>query len=466
MIGEHRSSIEVPRAAIAALGRHLRGAVIDASHPAYETARRVWNGMIDRRPSVIVRPSGVADVLVAVRWAADLRIKMAVRGGGHSVAGLGTCDGGLLLDLSSMRGVRVDPLARTAYALPGSTWSEYDRETQAFGLASTGGLISHTGIAGLTLGGGIGWLSRAHGLACDNLRAVDLVTAAGLLLHASEEEHADLFWAMRGAGANFGVVTNLEYGLHPHGPVIAGAVFYPFAQARAALRSYREYVAGAPDELSTLVALLGAEHSAARESGGHEPMVGFVVAYTGALSGADRWLRPLRTLGTPTLDTIAEMPYVALQSMSDADAPFGLRNYWKADNLADLSEGTIDVLLDFAERIPSPMTAVNIYHLGGALARVPQEATAYPHRAAPYTLNILSRWRDPAEDEAQRAWTRDFWQALRPHALGGTYVNFLGDEGQERVRAAYGDRAYERLAALKRRHDPTNLFCYNQNIGM
>jgi FAD/FMN-containing dehydrogenase len=451
-------------AAIDELACSLRGPLIRPGDPAYASARRVWNGMIDRHPSLIVRPGGVADVVAAMRWASTHGIPVAVRGGGHSVAGTGTCDDGLLLDCSSLRGVRVDPERRIAHALPGSTWADYDRETQAFGLASTGGLISHTGVAGLTLGGGIGWLTRKHGLACDCLRAVDMVTADGSFVQASERENAELFWGVRGGGGNLGIITRFEFDLYPLGEVLAGVVLYPYEQGGQVLRFYREYVKGVPDCLGSLIAILRPEHAAAHEHGGG-PLVGFVLAWSGAPDEGERWLRPLREAGSPALDSAQPMPYTTLQSMSDIDAPAGLRNYWKADNLAGLSDGAIDALLEFGAAIPSPMTAVNIYHLGGALARVSPDATAFPHRAASYALNILSRWRDPAEDEMQIAWTREFWAAMQPHALGGSYVNFLSDEGRDRVRAAYGAATYERLRSLKRSYDPSNLLRYNQNVA-
>jgi FAD/FMN-containing dehydrogenase len=355
-----------------------------------------------------------------------------------------------------MKGIRVDPAGRLARAEPGLTWGEFDRETQAFGLATTGGVVSTTGIAGLTLGGGLGWLMRTHGLTCDNLLSADLVTADGQLRTVSATSHPDLFWAIRGGGGNFGVATSLEYRLHPVGPtVLAGLIVHPRAQAREVLRFYRDFTRTAPDELGAYAALVTAPDGM--------PVVALVVCYHGAIDAGERVLRPLRGFGAPVADLVQPMPYTQFQSLLDAANPPGMRVYWRSTFLKDLTDEVVDTVVAHGPTMPSPLTALILEFYGGAVSRVPVDATAYPHRRAVYLLNMVSLWSDRAQDDANIRWVRQVSEAVRPLATGRTYMNFLGDEDDERVRAAYGDN-YERLREIKRRYDPTNLFRLNPNI--
>ncbi len=433
----------------------LRGLVLGPDDPGYDTARRVHNGMIDKRPAVIARCSGVADVMAALRFGVEHGLAVAVRGGGHNVAGKAVCDGGIVIDLSAMKGMRVDPVGRVAHAQAGLTWGEFDRETQAFGLATTGGAVSTTGIAGLTLGGGIGWLQRKHGLACDNLLSADVVTADGNFVTASATENVDLFWGLRGGGGNFGIVTSFEYTLHPVGQVIAGPVVHPFSAARDVLRFYREYSQGAPDDLFV-------EAGLATLPDGQRAVMLFVV-YFGPQEEGEELLRPVREFGSPLEDMIMAMSYCDVQQAYDGDFPFGLLNYWKSSNLNELSDPAIDTLVAFMEAAPSARPMVIIDQFGGAVARVPNDATAFGHRDAAYDLIIAAIWSEPHEQERHIEWARQFWDAMQPHTTGDVYVNYLSDEGEGRVRAAYGHH-YERLAALKRKYDPDNVFQNNQNI--
>jgi FAD/FMN-containing dehydrogenase len=433
----------------------FRGVVLGPADPAYETARRVHNGMIDKRPAVIARCTGVADVMAALRFGTEHGLPIAVRGGGHNVAGKAVCDEGIVIDLSPMKGMRVDPVERVAHAQAGLTWGEFDRETQVFGLATTGGAVSTTGIAGLTLGGGIGWLQRLHGLACDNLVSADVVTADGRHLTASQEENADLFWGLRGGGGNFGIVTSFQYQLHPVGQVIAGPVVHPFSATREVFRFYRDYSRSAPDDLFV-------EFGLATLPDGQRAAMLFVV-YLGPPDTAEATLRPVREFGAPLEDAIAPMSYCDVQQAYDADFPFGLLNYWKSHNLRELSDEAVDTIVASMEAAPSPRPMVIIDPFGGAVARVPDDATAFGHRNAAYDLVIAAIWSEPAEQEAHIDWARDFWGAMRPHSTGDVYVNYLSDEGEERVHDAYGHH-YARLAELKRRYDPGNVFQNNQNI--
>ena len=433
----------------------FRGAVIGPDDPDYEAARKVHNGMIDKRPAVIARCTGVADVMAALQFGIEHGLPIAVRGGGHNVAGKAVCDDGLVIDLSPMKGIRVDPLKRVAHAQAGLTWGEFDRETQAFGLATTGGAVSTTGIAGLTLGGGIGWLQRQHGLTCDNLLSADVVTADGRFLTASVDDHPDLFWGLRGGGGNFGIVTSFEYRLHPVGQVIAGPVVYPFSAAKDVFGFYRDYSQSAPDELF-------AEFALACLPDGQRAVMIFVV-YTGLPEKSDEVLGPVHEFGAPLENLIAPMSYCEVQQAYDADFPFGLLNYWKSSNIKELTDGAIDTMVAFMEAAPSTRPMVIIDQFGGAVARVPNDATAFGHRDAAYDLIIAAIWSEPGEQEAHVDWARRFFDAMQPYSTGDVYVNYLSDEGDERVRAAYGHH-YTQLAELKRRYDPDNVFDSNQNI--
>ncbi len=434
----------------------LRGGLLRPEDDGYDAARAVFNGTVDRRPALIARCAGVADVARGVELACSHDLPLSVRGGGHSVAGKAVCDGGLMLDLSPMKGMRVDPARRTAEAQAGLTLGEFDHETQEFGLATTLGVVSVTGIAGLTLGGGLGWLNGKHGLACDNLFSADVVTADGRLVVANEEENEDLFWGIRGGGGNFGVVTSFGYRLHPVGTVLGGGLSYPLSEARDVLRFYHEFASAAPDELSTAASL-----GATPDGGG---VVGVSVCYCGAVEEGERALRPLREFGSPLADNIQPMAYTVLQSAPDPGFPPGRRHYWKSSYLKDFSDEAIEVMVGFVSEMPSPTTGVGLQQMHGAASRVDPTATAFPHRDEHYDFLILSQWADPAESERNTEWTRSFFEAMGPFFEEGVYVNNLGDEGEDRVKAAYGAN-YERLLALKGKYDPANLFRLNQNIG-
>jgi len=446
-------------AKVSRLAAKLQGELIQPGHEDYDEARQVWNAAIDRKPGVIARCAGADDVAACIRFAREHDLLTSVRGGGHSVAGNAVCDGGMMIDLSPMKAVRVDSAKRTARAEGGARLRELDQATQACGLATTMGNASTTGIAGLTLGGGLGFLMRKHGLACDNLLSVDIVTADGRPLTANAEENADLFWGLRGGGGNFGVATAFEYRLHPLGPVLAGPIFHPFAAARELLRFYRDFAFTAPDEL-TCYALLG-------ETPDGTPVAALQPAWCGTIEEGERQLAPLRAFGTPIADQAAAMAYTALQSADDATYPFGLYNYWSSSCLADLSDEAIDTLIAHVANRPTPMGHVLIEPLGGAIGRVAEGDTAFPHRRARFNYVIIAMCSGPAEYEACVQWAREFGDALRAFSTGGVYVNYLGreaDEGAERVRAAYASGTYERLAALKAKYDPTNFFRANQNV--
>jgi FAD/FMN-containing dehydrogenase len=451
---------------IAELAETLRGELVRPSDPSYDETRAIWNGAHDRRPALIVRCAGVADVMRAVEFARSEDLLVAVRGGGHSIPGFSTCDGGIVIDLSPMRGIRVDPEARTARAQPGITWSELDHETQAFALAVTGGLVSSTGIAGFTLGGGVGWLMRKHGLTCDNLVAADVVTADGRLVHANADENAELFWGLRGGGGNFGVATSFEYRLHPVGPtVLGGAVFYPGERAEEILRFYREWTDDAPDELTTLVSLATAPPAPFLPEEWHGRAVVVIPAlYAGPVQEGERAVRALRGLGDPIADLIGPMPYTAMQSLIDPLWGPGAHNHFKAGWLRGLDDEAIDTLVEYHRNVTSPTTEIHVHHMGGAVARVPAGATAFGDRGAPFLLNIAASTPSADGFDEAVAWARELHGAMSPSLTGGTYVNFLSAEGQDRVQAAYGADTFERLVALKDAFDPTNVFRLNQNI--
>ncbi len=463
---ENRDATALDDVTLADLAQRFRGEIIRPGDAKYDAARAIWNGAIDRHPALIARCSGAADVRAAVRFARERDLLVAVRGGGHNVAGTAVCDGGLVIDLSSMKGLWVDPTKRTARAEAGLLWGDFDRETQAFGLAAPGGIISHTGIAGLTLGGGLGWLMRQHGLAADNVLSADVVTADGDFLRASAEENADLFWGLRGGGGNFGVVTSFEYRLHPVGPIVlAGVMLYPAANARAVLGFYRDFIASAPNELTTIVVLRMAPPAPFLPPEVHgQPVVVIGACYAGSVDEGERVIAPLRRFVEPLVDLIQPAPYVSHQSLFDPTAPHGLGYYWKSEYVPSLSDALIDTLADRAWGMATPESYTIIFHLGGAVGRQDPGGSAFEDRRAAHAVNIDAVWSEPARASACIAWTRELWEAVRPFSTGRVYVNFLGEEGQDRVRAAYGEAKYERLRALKRKHDPTNFFRLNQNI--
>ena len=459
------ADILVDETALGELSASLEGELVRPGDPTYDEHRRVWNGSIDRFPALIARCAGAADVRAAVRFARSTGLPVAVRGGGHSYPGLSVCDGGIVIDLGPMKGIRVDPEARTARVQAGVLWGELDRETQAFGLATTGGIVTHTGVAGLTLGGGIGWLHRKHGLTIDQLLSVDLVTAGGELVKASQTENPDLFWGLRGGGGNFGIVTEFEFRLHPVGPIVlAGPIFWPIEQAPGLLRFYREWSAEAPDELMTMVVQRKAPPLpfVPRELHG-ELVVAVVCCYAGPLEDGERVVRPLRAFGSPVLDLCEPKPYVAHQATFDASFPHGWWYYFRACDVAGLTDDVIDVMVEHGRRIVSPITSVAFFQMGGAVARVGESETAFNGRDAAFTFNINGNSKTAEGFEAEREWARAFWSALEPYHTS-VYVNFLMEEGQERIRQAYGAGKYERLKALKRTYDPTNFFRLNQNI--
>jgi hypothetical protein len=444
----------------------LRGELIRHGDAGYDDARKIWNGMIDRRPQLIARCTGVADVITSVNFARDNKLLVAVRGGGHNVAGNAVCDDGIVIDLSRMKGIRVDPIRRTCRAEPGLTWSEFDRETQAFGLGLPGGIQSTTGIAGFTVGGGFGYLSRKYGLTIDDLLSADVVTANGKLLTASKTENADLFWGIRGGGGNFGIATSFEFRLHQIGPTIMGGrLIYPLAKAKEVLQFYREYIATAPDDLDTILAFVTApKASPMPEHIQGTPVMAVLICYTGPIEEGERIIQPLRKSCPPEVDLVGPMPYIALQKMLDAANPPGWQNYWKSEYLKSLSDEAIETLVEYAGKRPSPMSKILIAHLLGAVSRVKDDETPYSHRDAPFIINIVSMWSDTTKNEENIKWGRDLWNAVQPFATGGVYVNFLMTEGADRVMASYGKKKYERLVALKNKYDPMNFFSLNQNI--
>ena len=442
------------------------GVVLEPGDEDFETARLIWNGDIQRRPAVIARCTGTADVLAAVRSARERELPIAIRGGGHAVAGHAVCDGGLVIDLSAMTGVRVDPLAGTVRAQGGCLWRHVDHESQAFGMAVTGGIVTHTGIGGLTLGGGIGHLMRRFGLTIDSLVSCDLTTADGELLVASADEHPDLFWGLRGGGGNFGVVTSFEYQLHHLGPaVLAGVLAWPMAEAGDVLRFFRDFMADAPDGVGIMANLrLAPALPVFPDELQGRPIVALIVCYAGPVDEGEQMLRPLREFKAPALDTVGPKPYVAHQAMFDPAYPHGRHYYWKAWKLPPFTDGAIDVIVQQAAAITSPLSAIPIFTLGGAVARVDDDATAFTGRSAAHDINFVASWLpDDPEPERHKAWARSAWEAMRPFAHG-VYVNFLSDEPAPQVRIAYGDDKYARLAALKSKYDPSNILRFNQNI--
>jgi FAD/FMN-containing dehydrogenase len=443
---------------LASLRQNLRGELVVAGEAKYDEARRVWNGNVDRRPALIVRCLGAADVQQAVNFARSFGLLVSVRGGGHSAPGYGTNEGGLVIDLSLMRGIRVDPDARTVQAQGGALWRDLDHETQAFGLATTGGTVSNTGIVGLTLGGGLGWLMGKHGLSIDNLVSADVVTADGQFRKASAKDEPDLFWALRGGGGNFGVVTSLEYRLHPVTQVLGGMVIYPLDQARDVLRFYRDFTSTLPDEAEAYAALLTAPQGM--------PVAALILGYNGPIAEGEKVLAPARRFGKPVADVVGPMPYAARQRMLDEpNAIHGLQRYWRSAFTEQISDGLIDVMVEGASSFSSPLSALLLFHMHGAATRVSPTATAFAPRRTQWDFDAIGQWAEGAESPTHIAWVRALWSELEAHLKGSAYVNHLAtDDRPEKVRASYGDN-YSRLRSLKATYDPKNLFRVNANIA-
>jgi FAD/FMN-containing dehydrogenase len=463
------AAVQSPRKSFLELGGRFRGELLLPGSPGYDTGRRIWNGAIDRRPACIARCTGAADVVAAVRVARDDNLEIAVRGGGHNVAGTALCEDGVVIDLSAMRAVWVDPVRRTAWVQGGALWADVDHETQTYGLATTGGIVGHTGVAGLALGGGIGFLMRRHGLTVDNLLAAEVVTAEGSIVRASADEHSDLFWALRGGGGNFGVVTSFQFALHPLGPtVMAGPVFWAADDTTEVLRFYRDFAADAPDELGSVVRLGTVPPLPVVPQHLHwRPAIAVICCYAGAVEDGERAVRALRRFGTPLVDLLMPSPYAAFQGGLDDSVLHGWHYYWKATNLAGLSDDAIAVIAEHAYAAGSPRSYAAMFHMGGAVTRAPHVATAYFGRDATHNIIIDAVWLPGEADEhaaTETAWARRFLEALEPHRGAGVYVNFLDSDDSSRVREAYGDQIYRRLAEVKAEYDPDNAFHHNQNI--
>ena len=442
---------------VQALREQCSGQVLEPGDAGYDEVRQVHNGLIDRRPGLIVRCQDTADVIDAVNLGRDEGLEVSVRGGGHNVAGRAVTDGGLMIDLQAMKGVHVDPKARTVRAQGGVTWREYNRATHVYGLATTGGVVSTTGIAGLTLGGGLGWLMGKYGVAIDNLRSAEIVTADGHVRTASEEEDADLFWAVRGGGGNLGVAVSFEYGAHPLSTVVGGILAWELADAPKVVDFYRDFTATAPDEMTTFCALVHAP-----DGSGHK-IVAMPLCHCGDISAGEKTVAQIRSATSPLVDLTAQMPYPVVNTLLDGGFPKGARNYWKSAFFKDLTPETVAVMVDSFERAPSPMSGMVIEHFHGLVTRIPATATAYPHREPGYNLVLIAEWIDPRDDDANIAWARDTFAALAPYMAEAAYVNYLDHDDTDRVRIAYGPN-WDRLVSLKQRYDPDNLFRLNANI--
>ncbi len=456
---------DLPVSDVEALQAAVRGKVLKPGDAGYDEARTIWNAMIDRHPAVIVRCAGVADVRQALSFAHTHDLHIAIRGGGHNIAGSAVCDHGLMLDMSGMKSVRIDPEAKRAYVEPGATLADFDHEAQAFGLATPLGVNSTTGVAGLTLGGGFGWLSRRYGMTIDNLVAMDMVTADGELVHASASSHPDLFWALRGGGGNFGVVTLFEFQLHRVGPeVYGGLVVFPLDQAKEALRKYRDAATTMPDDLAVWAVLRAAPPLPFLPPAVHgQPIVAFAVCHTGDAAKQAGIAAMIRGFGTPVGEHLGAMPYASWQQAFDPLLTPGARNYWKSHNLEDLPDGLIDATIAAVRGLPSPQCEIFFGQIGGQTTRQPADATAYSSRDTKYAMNVHGRWEDAKDDTRCVLWARDFFQAAAPFSMGSVYVNFLTDDEAHRIKSAYGGN-YDRLVQIKDRYDPTNRFRNNQNI--
>ena len=447
----------------------FRGPILQAADPSYEAARQVWNAMIDRRPTLIARCTGTADVVAAVHFAKTHRLLNSVRGGGHNIAGLAVCDRGLVIDLSLMRGVWVDESGQTVRAQAGCTLADVDRETQLYGQAAVLGFVSATGIAGLTTGGGFGWLTRRAGWTCDNLRSMEVVTTDGSVVQASESENSELFWCLRGGGGNFGIVTSFEFRTLAVGPeVMAGAVAFRGEDAREALFFFRELTASSPRELTCASILRRAPPAPWLPKDIHGKLVLILVAvYTGPKDAGEKIVAPIKSFGKPVADILVPRPYAQMQTLLDATQPFGRRNYWKSDYLPGIEPGVINVYLSAAQRIPSPHTGLIFFQIGGALNELPADHSPAGNRDAKYVANVASSWEQPADDATNVAWTRETWQAQRPFSTGGAYINFMTeDEGVDRTRNAYGKDTLARFATLKHKYDPDALFRHTKRVAI
>jgi FAD/FMN-containing dehydrogenase len=461
----HRPSV-IGEATIGELQASLRGDVIRPGDAAYDEARAIWNASHDKRPALVVRCKGTADVIKAVDFARSHNLLLAVRGGGHSIAGFSTVDGGIVIDLSEMRSVTVDPVRRRAVAQGGATWKDFDHETQQFGLATTGGLVSSTGLGGFTLGGGIGWLLRKHGLTSDNLVAADVVTADGRLVHASADDNADLFWALRGGGGNFGIAVSLEYDLHPVGPTVTGGLlFFPGDAAYDVVTGWRELTKTMPDELTTLVNLTTAPPVPFLPEAAHgKPIAVVAGVHCGPLDAGEAAVAPLRTLATPIFDHMGPVPYVAMQQALDPLWERGAHNYFTSAMLGGLPDEAIDELLRQWSGKTAPQCELHVHHAGGAMGRVPADTTAFAHRDAPYLLNVIARTPEASGFAKHVEWAKSARAAMSAYGPDTMYVNFTGDADQDKVRGSYPPETYARLVAVKSTYDPTNLFRLNQNI--
>jgi len=446
------------------LRARVNGQTIVPGDAAYEEARKVYNGMIDRRPAVIVRCTDAADVMATVQFARDGGKDLSIRGGSHSVPGFGTNDGGVVIDLAPMKGVRVDPHTRTVRAEGGCTWGGFNHATYAFGMATTGGIIASTGIAGLTLGGGIGYLTRAFGLSCDNLISADVVTADGRFLVASKRQNEDLFWALQGGGGNFGVVTSFEYQLHPVKDIVAGLFFFPLDRSRDVLEFYREYIQKAPEELGMFPAFQIAPPLPFIPAADHgKTFCILVCCWAGRPEDAEKIFAPIRKVGPIAAEMVSPMPYPTLNALFDPLLPAGLQHYWKAAFATDLTDGAIKAHLEFGPKVPVVNSTMHIYPINGAASRVASDATAFAYRDAKFATVIAGMWPDPADNEKNTKWVKDYYKALQPHSSSGGYVNFMAGDDQERIRDNYKGN-YDRLVTIKKKYDPGNLFHMNQNI--
>jgi FAD/FMN-containing dehydrogenase len=449
------------------LQKRFQGEIIRPSDAGYDDSRAIWNAMIDKYPALIARCTNSNDVIEAVNFARENGLLLSVRGSGHNVAGSAVCDDGLMIDLSLMKDIDVDPERAVASAQPGVVFGEMDKATQPYGLAAPGGIVSETGIAGLTLGGGFGWLSRKHGFTCDNLISAEVVTADGELLTASESENSDLFWGIRGGGGNFGIVTSFKFQLHPVGPeVVAGMIIHRLDAAVDVLRFFKDFTASTPEELGAAAVFLTAPPAPFIPEELHgKPVLAIIVCYIGDVEEGERVLQPLRDFGSPIIDAIKRKPFSEHNSSLDAGQPNGMNYYWKSEYVTEIADDAIETLVAFAATMTSPYSRLAVFQLGGAIQRYDEQAMAVSHRNAEYVLAINTGWADPQDTEKQVQWTRDFWTAIRPFSSGGVYVNFLSDDdGEDRVRAAYGAMKFDRLVQLKSKYDPQNLFQVNKNI--